>query len=115
MKLVLKNKINKNFAKNHCEIQVRSILVSALYSIKYGILSLLAPLKRVKLSLRQITPNREVLCLLRMASISQIAWFMHGSLTEREGSIRLTSLYEELVKFSYFQIGNTFLQNELSY
>ncbi len=24
------------FAKNHCEIQVRTILVCALYSIKYG-------------------------------------------------------------------------------
>ncbi len=24
------------FAKNHCEIQVHTILVSALYSIKYG-------------------------------------------------------------------------------
>jgi hypothetical protein len=26
------------FAKNHCEIQVRTILVCALYSIKYGLL-----------------------------------------------------------------------------
>ncbi len=33
VKLLLKN---KNFAKNHCEIQVRTILVCALYSIKYG-------------------------------------------------------------------------------
>jgi hypothetical protein len=29
-------KINKVFAKNHCEIQVRTILVCALYSIKHG-------------------------------------------------------------------------------
>ncbi len=28
------------FAKNHCEIQVRTILVCALYSIKYGVLAL---------------------------------------------------------------------------
>jgi hypothetical protein len=26
------------FAKNHCEIQVSTILVCALYSIKYGII-----------------------------------------------------------------------------
>ncbi len=36
MKLFLKNK-NICFAKNHCEIQVRTILVCPLYSIKYGI------------------------------------------------------------------------------
>jgi hypothetical protein len=34
LKLFLNNK-NKFFAKNHCEIQVRTILVCALYSIKY--------------------------------------------------------------------------------
>ncbi len=36
VKLFLKNK-NNFFAKNHCEIQVRTILVYTLYSIKYGI------------------------------------------------------------------------------
>ncbi len=35
MKLFLKNK-NNFFAKNYCEIQVRTILVCTLYSIKYG-------------------------------------------------------------------------------
>ncbi len=40
MKLFLKNK-NNFFATNHCEIQVRTILVCALYSIKYGILSVI--------------------------------------------------------------------------
>jgi hypothetical protein len=35
LKLFLKNN-NKNFAKNYCEIQVGTILVCALYSIKYG-------------------------------------------------------------------------------
>jgi hypothetical protein len=35
VKLLLKNK-TIFFAKNHCEIQVRSILVCALYSIKYS-------------------------------------------------------------------------------
>jgi hypothetical protein len=35
VKLFLKNK-NNIFAKNHCEIKVRTILVCALYSIKYG-------------------------------------------------------------------------------
>jgi hypothetical protein len=34
-KLFLKNK-NNLFAKNHCEIQVRTILVCALYLIKYS-------------------------------------------------------------------------------
>ncbi len=34
MKLFLKNK-NNSFAKNHCEIQVCTILVCTLYSIKY--------------------------------------------------------------------------------
>ncbi len=38
MKLVLKNK-NIFVAKNDCEIQVRTILVCTLYSIKYGIVS----------------------------------------------------------------------------
>ena len=33
-----KNKIF--FSKNHCEIQVRNLLVCALYSIKYGALFL---------------------------------------------------------------------------
>ncbi len=36
LKLFLKNKYNF-FAKNHCEIQVCTILVCTLYSIKYGI------------------------------------------------------------------------------
>ncbi len=36
MRLFLKNK-NNFFAKNHCEIQVRTILVCTLYSIEYGI------------------------------------------------------------------------------
>jgi hypothetical protein len=40
MKLFLKNK-NIFFAKNQCEIQLNTILVCTLYSIKYGILSLL--------------------------------------------------------------------------
>ncbi len=35
VKLFLKNR-NKNFAKNHCEIQVRTILECVWYSIKYG-------------------------------------------------------------------------------
>jgi len=35
VKLFLKNK-SKTFAKNHCEIQVRIILVCIMYSIKYG-------------------------------------------------------------------------------
>jgi hypothetical protein len=35
VKLFLKNR-NNFFAKNHCEIQVRTILVCALYLIKYG-------------------------------------------------------------------------------
>jgi hypothetical protein len=35
LKLFLKNKINF-FAKNHCQIQVHTILVCALYSIKYS-------------------------------------------------------------------------------
>ncbi len=35
MKLFLKNK-NNFYAKNHCEIKLRIILVCALYSIKYG-------------------------------------------------------------------------------
>jgi hypothetical protein len=35
MKLLLKNK-NIFFAQNHCEIQVCTILVCALYSIKYS-------------------------------------------------------------------------------
>jgi hypothetical protein len=34
VKLFLKNKINF-FAKNHCEIQVRTILVGPLYAIEY--------------------------------------------------------------------------------
>jgi TRAP-type mannitol/chloroaromatic compound transport system permease large subunit len=29
--------LEKKFAKNHCEVQVRTILVCTLYSIKYGI------------------------------------------------------------------------------
>jgi hypothetical protein len=33
--IILKNK-NNFFAKNHCEIQVRTILVCTLYLIKYG-------------------------------------------------------------------------------
>jgi hypothetical protein len=37
MKLFLKNK-NNFLVKNHCEIQVRTILVCTLYSIKYGTL-----------------------------------------------------------------------------
>jgi hypothetical protein len=36
VKLLLKIK-NNFFAKNYCEIQVRTILICALYSIKYGI------------------------------------------------------------------------------
>jgi hypothetical protein len=28
--------LEKKFAKNHCEIQVRTVLVCALYSIKCG-------------------------------------------------------------------------------
>jgi hypothetical protein len=40
VKLFLKNK-NNFFAKNQCEIQLSTKLVCALYSIKYGILSLL--------------------------------------------------------------------------
>jgi hypothetical protein len=36
---IILEKLNKNFAKNHCEIQVRTLLVCALYSIKYGICS----------------------------------------------------------------------------
>ncbi len=35
VKLFLKNK-NNFFAKNHCEFQVRTILVCTLYTIKYG-------------------------------------------------------------------------------
>ena len=35
MKYFLKNK-NNFFAKNHCEVQACTILVCALYSIKYG-------------------------------------------------------------------------------
>jgi hypothetical protein len=35
VKLLLKNK-NNFFAKNHCEIQLCTILVCALYPIKYG-------------------------------------------------------------------------------
>jgi hypothetical protein len=31
------------FAKNHCEIQLRTILVCALYAIKYGIVNNLVP------------------------------------------------------------------------
>jgi hypothetical protein len=33
--IILENK-NNFFVKNHCEIQVHTILVCALYSIKYG-------------------------------------------------------------------------------
>ncbi len=33
--IILENK-NNFFAKNHCEIQERTILVCTLYSIKYG-------------------------------------------------------------------------------
>ncbi len=36
-KIILEKKIF--FSKNHCEIQVRTILVCALYSIKYGTFS----------------------------------------------------------------------------
>ncbi len=39
VKLFLKNKINF-FAKNHCEIQLHTILVCALYLIKYSTLLL---------------------------------------------------------------------------
>jgi hypothetical protein len=39
MKLFLKNK-NNFFAKNHCEIQVHTILVCAFYSVKYGTFTL---------------------------------------------------------------------------
>ncbi len=35
-KIILENKNNFFFAKNHCEIQVRTTLLCALYSIKYG-------------------------------------------------------------------------------
>jgi len=34
---IILDKQNYFFAKNHCEIQVRTILVCTLYSIKYGI------------------------------------------------------------------------------
>jgi hypothetical protein len=33
---IILEKQKKFFAKNHCEIQVRTILVFALYSIKYS-------------------------------------------------------------------------------
>ncbi len=33
--------LEKKIAKNHCEIQVRTMLVCALYSIKYGNLGLI--------------------------------------------------------------------------
>jgi hypothetical protein len=36
VKLFLKNKNKIFFAKNHCEIQVHTILVCALCAIKYG-------------------------------------------------------------------------------
>ena len=33
---IILEKLNNFFAKNHCEIQVRTILVCVLWSIKYG-------------------------------------------------------------------------------
>ncbi len=33
---IILEKYKNTFSKNHCEIQVRTFLVCALYSIKYG-------------------------------------------------------------------------------
>jgi hypothetical protein len=48
------------FAQNHCEIQVRTILVCAVYSIKYGLLIAAAKILAHLLTL----PACLVLCLL---------------------------------------------------
>ncbi len=53
--IILENK-NKNFAKIHCEIQVRTILVCALYSINYSIC--LDCLRRRKTCFMRMTPGR---------------------------------------------------------
>ncbi len=62
--IILENKINF-FAKNHCEIQVCTIHIHALYAIKYGI-------------------KRESKSSLGQVKLGQ------GTLTEGEGSVQLT-------------------------
>ncbi len=65
---------NKNiYSKNHCEIQVRTILVCALYSIKYGTFSKILRAQKTQ-KFDQLRPKK-----LKWGFVWIFGDFLHGN------------------------------------